>query len=130
MSNRSSDPAGFGGNDGPSGCGTAHLRGDLPTQYGDMAAGEDESSLARPEDVSLNMTAETRQVILDALDVAAEYRRDRVETCADCRDGTCPDCAWRLQMVAEYERTADAVIAAPKLEARPELRSGRPRHDP
>ena len=117
MSNRSSDPTGFGGNDGPSGCGTSHLRGDLPTQYSDMAAGEGESSLALPEDVSLNMTTETRQVILDALDVAAEYRRDRVETCADCRDGTCPDCVWRLQTIAEYEQTTEVVAAASKLEA-------------
>ena len=35
--------------------------------------------------------------VLAALDVAADYKRDRAETCADCPDQSCPACQSRLQ---------------------------------
>lgn len=75
--------------------------------------------MAEAEDISLNMIAWTRRVILEALDVAADYRRDRIETCPECRDGTCPDCVWRLQVIAEYERATEVVAATAQPEPAP-----------
>ena len=37
------------------------------------------------------------KTLLAALDNAADYKRDRAETCADCADQSCTTCQWRLQ---------------------------------
>ncbi len=54
--------------------------------------------------------AETRTV-LDALDVAADYKRDRAEACSDCDarpDGAlCPACESRLAQADEYDALAE-----------------------
>ena len=86
--------------------------------------------MAESEDISLNVIARTRRIILDALDVAADYRRDRIETCPDCRDGRCPDCVWRLQAIAEYERVTEVVAATGPPEPVPREAQRKPRHDP
>ena len=58
--------------------------------------------------------------LLAALDDAAEYKRDRAETCADCADQSCTTCQWRLQAADTYDQlvgrmihTAEASRAAP-----------------
>jgi hypothetical protein len=44
--------------------------------------------------------------ILAALDEAAEYKRDRAATCADCADRSCGTCQGRLQAAREYDQVA------------------------
>ncbi len=48
--------------------------------------------------------------VLAALDDAADYKRDRAETCADCSDQACLTCQIRLQGAQEYDRLAARVL--------------------
>ncbi len=48
--------------------------------------------------------------VLAALDEAAEYKRDRAETCADCADQSCLTCQARLQVAQEYDHLAAQVL--------------------
>jgi hypothetical protein len=41
--------------------------------------------------------------LLTALDIAADYIRDRAELCADCADESCPTCETRLQDAQTYD---------------------------
>jgi hypothetical protein len=42
--------------------------------------------------------------LLCALDIAADYNRDRAELCADCADQSCPTCESRLREAQAYDR--------------------------
>ena len=55
--------------------------------------------------------------MLAALDDAAEYKRDRAETCADCADQSCTTCQWRLQAADTYDQLADRMIHAAEASA-------------
>ena len=46
------------------------------------------------------------KTLLAALDEAAEYKRDRAETCADCAGQSCTTCQWRLQAADAYDQLA------------------------
>jgi hypothetical protein len=50
------------------------------------------------------------KTLLAALDDAAEYKRDRAETCADCADRSCTTCQWRLQAANAYDQMAGQMI--------------------
>jgi hypothetical protein len=55
------------------------------------------------------------KTMLAALDIAADYKRDRAEMCADCPDQSCPACQSRLQDAQAYDQVADQMLqAAPK----------------
>jgi hypothetical protein len=41
--------------------------------------------------------------LLAALDIAADYMRDRAELCADCADQSCPTCETRLKDAQAYD---------------------------
>jgi hypothetical protein len=48
--------------------------------------------------------------VLDALDVAADHKRDRVDTCSDCDvdpSDLCAACEHRLDLASEYDSLAD-----------------------
>jgi hypothetical protein len=50
--------------------------------------------------------------VLDALDVAAEYKRDRDATCPDCEASPaelCSTCEWRLARADEYDALAETL---------------------
>ena len=50
--------------------------------------------------------------VLDALEVAADYKRDRAATCPDCESspaGLCGTCEWRLARADEYDALAEAL---------------------
>jgi hypothetical protein len=47
--------------------------------------------------------------LLVALDIAADYQRDRVELCADCTDQSCPSRESRLQDAQAYDHLAAQV---------------------
>jgi hypothetical protein len=50
------------------------------------------------------------KTLLAALDDAAEYKRDRAETCADCADQSCTTCQWCLQTAVTYNQLARQMI--------------------
>ena len=52
------------------------------------------------------------KTLLAALDEAAEYKRDRAETCADCADQSCATCQWRLQAADAYDQMAGQMSQA------------------
>ena len=42
--------------------------------------------------------------LLIALDIAADYNRDRAEVCADCAGQSCPTCEVRIREAQAYDR--------------------------
>ncbi len=99
----------------------------LPAPPGPSSqAGHDAVTLAGP-DIS---------TALAALDDAAEYKRDRAGTCADCPDQSCLTCQTRLQGAREYDQLAARVLQAAEARAAhrgqpepaPSLSPGRPDH--
>jgi hypothetical protein len=52
------------------------------------------------------------KTLLAALDEAAEYKRDRAETCAECADQSCSTCQWRLQAADAYDQLDDQLTQA------------------
>ena len=50
------------------------------------------------------------KTLLAALDDAAEYKRDRAGTCADCTDQSCTTCQWRLQTAVTYNQLAEQMM--------------------
>ena len=65
------------------------------------------------------LPASQLSTIIAALDEASLYKRDRIETCADCADQSCGTCQWRLQGAETYDnlaaqpaKTAEAARAA------------------
>ena len=51
-------------------------------------------------------------IIAAALDEAAECKRDRAETCADCADRSCSTCQWRLRGAETYGHLATQMLWA------------------
>jgi hypothetical protein len=52
------------------------------------------------------------RTVLDALDVAADYKRDRAANCPDCDASPadlCSTCAWRLHMADGYDDLAKRI---------------------
>jgi hypothetical protein len=69
---------------------------------------EPESGPVVPEDDldAVTLThAEVRKV-LTSLDLAAEWKRDRAEMCADCPDQSCFACELRLREARTYDQLA------------------------
>jgi hypothetical protein len=55
------------------------------------------------------------KTVLAALDIAADYKRDRAEMCTDCPDQSCPDqscpaCQTRLQDAQAYDQMAGQML--------------------
>jgi hypothetical protein len=50
------------------------------------------------------------KTLLTALDIAADYKRDRAAACADCTSQSCPTCQSRLQNARSYDRLATHLI--------------------
>lgn len=50
--------------------------------------------------------------VLSALGVAADYKRDRAECCADCADQSCGTCQYRLDAARTYEGLAVRLVRA------------------
>jgi hypothetical protein len=57
------------------------------------------------------------KTLLAALDEAAEYKRDRAETCADCTDQSCTTCRWRLQAADAYDQVVGQMSQAAEASA-------------
>jgi hypothetical protein len=50
------------------------------------------------------------KTLLAALDIAADYKRDRAAACADCTSQSCPTCQSRLQHARAYDRLGAHLI--------------------
>ena len=70
-----------------------------------------------PQPPGVIVSAAEAKTLLAALDEAAEYKRDRAETCADCADQTCATCQWRLQTAEAYDQLAAQLMPAADREA-------------
>ena len=61
------------------------------------------------------------KTLFAALDIAADYKRDRAAACADCPDASCLTCQHRLQDADAYDdlaaRLIDAAEESPALTA-------------
>ena len=62
------------------------------------------------------------KTVLIALDIAADYMRDRAEMCTDCPDQSCPACQSRLHDAQAYDQMAGRMLQA--AEAAPAARRG------
>ena len=63
------------------------------------------------------VSADQVKTLLAALDDAAEYKRNRAETCADCADQSCTTCQWRLQAAKAYDQAAAQLVHAAETSA-------------
>ncbi|HEY6315525.1 MAG TPA: hypothetical protein VIY52_32620 [Streptosporangiaceae bacterium] len=61
-------------------------------------------------DDSVILTAAEVRTAVGALDVAADYKRDRAAACADCPDQTCPTCQSRLRDAQAYDQMATQML--------------------
>jgi hypothetical protein len=50
--------------------------------------------------------------VFAALDIAADYKRDRAETCPECPDRSCPTCQARLRDARAFDQMADSMLQA------------------
>ncbi|MGO8888935.1 MAG: hypothetical protein ACLP8X_35175 [Streptosporangiaceae bacterium] len=57
--------------------------------------------------------------LLAALDIAADYKRDRAELCADCTGQTCPTCESRLRDAQAYDHLSAQLIQTAETSAAP-----------
>jgi hypothetical protein len=57
------------------------------------------------------------KTLLAALGEAAEYKRDRAASCADCADQSCTTCQWRLQAADAYDQMAGQMSQAAETSA-------------
>jgi hypothetical protein len=70
------------------------------------------------------------KLLLAALDDAADYKRDRAATCADCAGQPCTTCQWRLQATDAYDQVAAQLIQATEASATRQHASGHVAADP
>jgi len=71
----------------------------------------------RPGQDAVLVSADEVTTLLAALGDAAEYKRDRAETCADCAGQSCATCQWRLQAAEAYDQMAGQMIHAAEASA-------------
>jgi hypothetical protein len=83
-------------------------------------------SPALPNQDAVIVPADEVKTLLAALDDAAEYKRDRAETCADCADQSCTTCQWRLQTADAYDQIAGQMSYPAESSAAPQHTPGHP----
>ena len=62
--------------------------------------------------VTVLITVSEVTIVLAALDIAADYQRDRVGLCADCTGRICPACESRLRDAQAYDHLSAQLIQA------------------
>jgi hypothetical protein len=70
------------------------------------------------------VSVEQVKTLLAALDEAAEYKRDRAATCADCADQSCTTCHRRLQTADAYDQMAAKLIESAYASPAPQSEPG------
>jgi hypothetical protein len=66
---------------------------------------------------AVTVPADQVKTLLAALDIAADYKRDRAAGCSDCTSQSCPTCQLRLQHARAYDRVAAHLIQATEASA-------------
>jgi hypothetical protein len=66
---------------------------------------------------ALTVPAREVKTLLAALDIAADYKRERAAACADCTSQSCPTCQSRLQHARAYNRLAAHLIQSAETSA-------------
>jgi hypothetical protein len=66
---------------------------------------------------AVSVPAREVKTLLAALDIAADYKRDRAAACADCTSQSCPTCQSRLQHARAYDRLAAHLTQAAEASA-------------
>lgn len=79
-----------------------------------------------PDSDAVVLTGADISTILIALGLAAEYKRDLSEVCADCAGQSCPTCQHRLEDARVYDRLADRIYNGPGPAGRPQPEPYRP----
>ncbi len=72
-------------------------------------AGQDAVLAPAGQDAVLVPAGEVKNLLV-ALDIAADYQRDRAELCADCTGQTCPACESRLRDAQAYDHLSAQLI--------------------
>ena len=67
---------------------------------------------------AVTVPADQVKTLLAALEEAAEFKRDRAETCAYYADQSCTACQWRLQAADAYDKVAGQMSQAAEAAAR------------
>jgi hypothetical protein len=81
---------------------------------------EPSPSRAQPEPAAqdaVTVSAGEVTTLAVALDIAADYKRDRAAACADCTSQSCPTCQSCLQQARAYDRLAAHLIQATEASA-------------
>jgi hypothetical protein len=66
----------------------------------------------RADQGAVILSATETGIIAAALGEAADYKRDRAATCADCTDRSCGTCQWRLRGAETYGHLATQMLWA------------------
>jgi hypothetical protein len=61
-------------------------------------------------DDAVILTDAAVSTVVAALDIAADYKRDRAAACADCADQTCVTCQSRLRDAGAYDQMATQML--------------------
>ena len=67
------------------------------------------------EDDAVILTDAEVGTVVAALDIAADYKRDRAADCANCADQTCTTCQSRLRDAHAYDQMATQMLHAAKV---------------
>ena len=71
---------------------------------------------ADPEaDDAVILTDAEVSTVVAALDIAADYKRDRAAACADCADQTCLTCQSRFRDAQAYDQMATQMLQTAKV---------------
>ena len=75
---------------------------------------EPEPPGSEADDAVILTDAEVHTVVA-ALDIAADYKRDRAAACTDCADQTCVTCQSRLRDAGAYDQMATQMLHTAKV---------------
>ena len=104
---------------------------DLPASTGRHAALQPHPEpRPEPDSDAVVLTGADISTVLAALDLAAEYKRDLAEVCADCADRSCPSCQYRLKDAQGYDRLASRIYDGPEPGDRAQPEPDRPVSSP
>lgn len=88
---------------------------DIPASTGRHAASQPHPEpRPEPDSDAVVLTGADISTVLGALGLAAEYKRDLAETCADCADQSCITCQYRLRDAQGYDRLANRIYYGPE----------------
>jgi len=66
---------------------------------------------------AITLTGADVSTVAAALDIAADYKRDRAEMCADCTDQSCPTCQSRHRDAQAYDHLAAQILQTAEVRA-------------